>query len=173
MVGIEVPVDCPHCQAKLKVRIPQQPAAPPPEQPISVEPPAPPALDLGKLAERLGGVEAKLKVVPEDFCTTFPDLCRGVNEIKSRLDQKDEEDAHAHFAPSDELFEHWDSCPECKGKADELAKRLAARVKASEKAKEEPPPAPPAKPEEKVPLPEKEETPAPAPEPEYIPPWKR
>ncbi len=169
---IEVPVDCPHCQAKLKVKLPQAPAAAPPEKPIEVTPVPAAPFDFGALGSRLAGVEEKLKAVPEDFCERFPDLCRDVAEIKAKQTQAQEEDAHAHFAPSDELFEHWDSCPDCKGKADELVKRLVDRVKASEKAKE-PPPAPPAKPDDKPVTSEKEETPATEPEPEYIPPWKR
>lgn len=167
----QINVDCPHCKGGLKVKIPGGTEPPVAGEVVAPAAPAAPAspLDLGEIARRLSGVEKGLQAVPADFCTRFPELCNGVAEINARLQQKDEEDAHTLFSPTDELFEHWDSCPDCKGKADEYARRLVARVKASEQPNE---PASAPKPEAKkeTPLPPADDQ---EPEAEYIPPWKR
>lgn len=163
-------IDCPTCKTKLKVRVPD-PAS---TEPQAEKPPAS-AFDTSALIDRLAKIEKKTEALPEDFCTKFPELCSNmgtiketVSEIRAHQAQRDEEDAHAHFAPSEELFAHWDGCPECKGKADELAKRLADRAR--KPAEEKPAEKPPEDKKEESPPPAKEEKPA---EEEYIPPWKR
>lgn len=164
----ETHIDCPTCKTKLKVKVPD----PTPADPQTEKP----AFDTSALTERLAKIEEKTKALPEDFCTKFPELCsnmgaikKDVSEMKARQAQHDEEDDHAHFAPSDELFEHWEKCPDCKGKADELAKRLADKVRAAEKAKETPAEKPPES-EKESPLPPEEEKQT---EEEYTPPWRR
>lgn len=127
-----VTVDCPSCKSKLSVKAPKAPS------------PSPEKSD--DLAGRLAAIEARTKELPEDFCSKFPALCQDVADIKARQTESAEASEHAHYAPTEELFDHWLNCPDCKGKADKLAERLAERAKpkqeAVEVADEKPAPAP-------------------------------
>lgn len=142
----EIDVDCPSCKSKLQVKVPAKSGDAPAEKPAE-----------DPIAKRLAAIEAKTQALPEDFCTKFPDLCSGVaslrddvRDIKARQTEQAEASEHAHYAPTEELFDHWLSCPDCKGKADNLAKRLAERSKAPEI---EPEPEPEEKPIESKPTP--------------------
>lgn len=118
----EIDVDCPHCNSKLNVKVPGAKS-----ENKSAE--HNPSTDI---AERLAKIESKTQALSEDFCTRFPSLCQDVADIKARQTEQAEATEHAHYAPTEELFDHWLNCPDCKSKADDLAKRLAERSKPEE-----------------------------------------
>ncbi|ADJ25383.1 hypothetical protein Dehly_0049 [Dehalogenimonas lykanthroporepellens BL-DC-9] len=127
MVNQNIDVDCPSCKSKLSVKVPDTNTASSDQM-------------LGDdIAERLAKIESKTQALPEDFCTKFPELCQNMNgikadvaDIKARQTEQAEAAEHSHYAPTEELFDHWLNCPGCKTKADDLAKRLAERSKAKE-----------------------------------------
>lgn len=122
MENDNIGIDCPHCNSKLNVKVPGAKG-----ETKSAE--YNPSTDI---AERLAKIESKTQALPEDFCTRFPSLCQDVADIKARQIEQTEATEHAHYAPTEELFDHWLNCPGCKSKADNLAKRLAERSKPEE-----------------------------------------
>ncbi|MEN8615217.1 hypothetical protein ABFB09_08085 [Dehalogenimonas sp. THU2] len=131
MANQNIDVDCPSCKSKLSVKVPDTNTAASDQK-------------LGDgIAERLAKIESKTQALPDDFCTKFPELCQNmtgikadVADIKARQTEQAEVIEHSHYAPTEELFDHWLNCPGCKTKADDLAKRLAERSKAKESVAE-------------------------------------
>ncbi|MGI2335752.1 MAG: hypothetical protein ACRKGH_03800 [Dehalogenimonas sp.] len=140
----EIDVDCPNCNSKLNVKVPGAKS-----ETVSAE--HNPTTDI---AERLAKIESKTQALPEDFCTRFPSLCQDVADIKARQIEQTEATEHAHYAPTEELFDHWLNCPGCKSKADNLAKRLAERSKPEEPVAEAGEPTADTKPERETAPPE-------------------
>lgn len=53
------------------------------------------------------------KAIPENFCETFPHLCKRVEDIAQQQETSNEAMAAGHPRPNVELLESFLNCPEC------------------------------------------------------------
>ncbi len=167
---VEMEATCPTCQTRKKFKVPMPDAEViilPPKQ----TPPATITAASDEVTATVKRMEEKLKSIPDNFCTMFPELCKQVTESNQEVAGQLERVAtaldHDHATLNDELLARWDACPHCKAIWEQKVADITEKALADKKA-ESPAPAPPAETKPET-TPPKAESPPPA---DKVPPAK-